>query len=468
VWTTSLTTPTRGQLFLDLLRLSIPLVISSFFLTLQLLIDRLMLSWLGPDALAAAGASSMTISVPMLLLQHTAGFATTFVAQYVGAGRPREIGPLLHQALLFSLVAGLAFLPLALLTDEVVEILAHAPPLRPLESTYLACLCFVALPMLITTTATAFYAGLGRPNMVVVIYLVGTVVNAVLDWGLIFGHWGMPRLGILGAGLATVAGYTASALLALILLYARPHRRAYGLGWPRWDGALFGRLMSFGLPNGMQAALDVLAWTSFTIFIGWLGKAELAASMLVFNVNAAFLVPMLGLGQALSVIVGQHLGAERPELAERSVHLGVSLGVGVVTVLGVTVALLPGPILALYGSEADPMSWAEAAPLVPRLLIFVAVYSFFDSLGILLTFALRGAGDTRFVTVATLLLSVGLMIIPSYQICRQPWDDAQRGLSWAWTWATGYIVGLAVCFVARFRWGPWRRMRVIEPRVVDA
>lgn len=468
VWTSGLATPTRGQLFVDLMRLSIPLVISSFFLTLQLLIDRLMLSWLGPDALAAAGASAMTVYVPILLLQHTAGFATTFVAQYVGAGRPREIGPLLHQALLFSFVAGLAFMPLALLTDEIVALLGHDAPLRPLESTYLACLCFVALPMLITSTATALYAGLGRPNMVVVIYLVGTVVNAVLDWGLIFGNWGMPRLGILGAGLATVSGFAASALLALVLLYRRHHRRDYGLGWPRWNGHLFGRLMYFGLPNGMQAALDVLAWTSFTIFIGWLGKAELAASMLVFNVNATFFVPMLGLGQAISVIVGQHLGAERPDLAERSVRLGVTVGVGVVTVLGVTVALMPGPILALCGSEADPEAWAAAAPLVPPLLIFVAVYSFFDSMGVLLTFALRGAGDTRFVTLATLMLSVGVMITPIYLVCRQPWEDTQLGLSWAWTWATCYIVSLAGCFVARFIWGPWRQMRVIEPIVVEA
>jgi MATE family multidrug resistance protein len=457
--------PTPWQLLSSLLRVAIPLVISNFFFTLQLLIDRLMLSWLGPDALAAAGAAAMVLYVPILLLQYTAGFASTFVAQYAGANRRREIGAVLHQALWFSVCTGLAFVPLSLWSAEVVNWLDHAQHLQRLEAEYLASLCFAVFPMLLTATATAFFAGLGQANVVVATNFAGTVVNAVLDWGLIFGHWGWPRLGIAGAGWATVGGCTTSAVLALVLLYRRRQREECGLGWPRWHGRLFARLMYFGLPNGLQAALDVLAWTSFTVFIGWLGAAELAASMLVFNVNAAFLVPMLGLGQALSVVVGQHLGANRADLAERSVHLGLVLGVGLVTFFGALVALFPQPILALYESHSDPQAWQATAKLVPGLLIFVAVYSFFDSLGILLTFALRGAGDTRFVTLATFVLSVGVMILPVYWICRQPWTDPALGLNWAWTGATAYIVSLAGCFAVRFQWGPWRQMRVIEQTV---
>lgn len=459
--------PTRRQLFSNLLRVAVPLVISNFFFTLQLLIDRLMLSWLGPDALAAAGAAAMVLYVPILLLQYTAGFASTFVAQYAGANRRREIGAVLHQALWFSLWTGLAFWPLSFWSAEVMVWLDHAQHLQNLEAEYLGVLCFAVVPMLLTATATAFFAGLGQANVVVSINFAGTVVNAVLDWGLIFGHWGWPRWGIAGAGWATVGGCTTSAVLALALLYRRRHRAEYGLGWPRWQRPLFARLMYFGLPNGLQAALDVLAWTSFTVFIGWLGAAELAASMLVFNVNAAFLVPMLGLGQALSVVVGQHLGADRPDLAERSVHLGLILGVGLVTFFGLLVALFPQPILALYESHSDPQAWRATARLVPRLLVFVAVYSFFDSLGILLTFALRGAGDTRFVTLATFVLSVSVMILPVYWVCRQPWTDPAMGLNWAWTGATAYIISLAGCFAVRFQWGPWRQMRVIEPSVTD-
>ncbi|HMP58216.1 MAG TPA: MATE family efflux transporter [Gemmatales bacterium] len=460
-------TPTSGRLLIELLRIAVPLIISSFFFTLQLLIDRLMLSWYSPDALAAAGAAAMAIYVPIILLQNTAAFAT-FVAQYIGARRPHEVGAILHQALIFSLVTGTAFMPLALASDAVVAWIGHESRLQPLESTYLACLCFAILPMLITATATALFAGSGRPGVVIAISAVGTVVNAVLDYGLIFGHWGLPAWGVFGAGVATVGGFSASALLALALLYRPRYVRDYGLGWPRWNGHLFGRLMFFGIPNGLQGAIDVLAWTSLTLFIGWLGTAELAASMLVFNVNAAFLVPMLGMGQALSVLVGQHLGAERPDLAERSVWLGVIVGVGVVTFMGVTVACLPGPILALFESSEDPASWVALAQLVPTLLIFVAVYSFFDSLGIMLTFALRGAGDTRFVTLATLLLSSCVMVLPVYLVTSRSWSLPAEGLWWAWAFATTYIVSMAVCFLLRFVWGPWRKMRVIEPAVIES
>src|SRR5260370_23716363 len=141
-----------------------------------------------------------------------------------------------------------------------------------------------------------------------------------------FGYWVLRALGIAGAGMATVIGSSTSALLALALLFRRRHRATYGTlsGW-RFDGELFGRLMRFGFPNGLQWMLDGLAFTVFIFLVGRLGDVALAATNVAFAINFIGILPMLGMGQAVGVLVGQRLGRDQPELAERTAWTGFKM-----------------------------------------------------------------------------------------------------------------------------------------------
>lgn len=447
-----------GGVFWNLLKLSFPLILSNFFLALQFTIDRTMLAWADSDMVAAAFSAAMIFWVPLIGLSGTAGFCMTFVAQYIGAGRPRRVGPVVNQALYFSLVSGLMFIGLVPWAYDLMAWTGHSPTLITLEGGYFACLCFAALPMMVCASVTGFLAGRGDTWSVIWINAVGTLVNVALDWVLIFGLFGFPKLGIVGAGWATVAGCTASACVALAL-YLRPqHDRDYAVfsGW-RFDYPLFRQLMKFGVPSGLQGSFDVLAWTFFTLMLGWIGDAPLAASSLVFNVNATFMIPMLGMAQGVCVWVGQHLGEDKPDHAERGVWAGFMMAGGFMTIMGIVVACTPDFFLRLYASTDNLEKWAAVAALVPTLLIFVAIYSFFDSMNLIYAFALRGAGDTRFVTLATIAIGTLFLVVPTYLVVRPG-----EGLILAWIFCTVYICALAVTFLVRFIWGPWRGMRVIE------
>jgi MATE family multidrug resistance protein len=442
----------------ELLRLAVPLMVSHSVLTLQIIIDRAMLGRLSSQAVGAAGMAVAFFWTPLILLQMTAAYATTFVAQYVGARQNERVGPAVWQAIYFSLIAGLGFLIFVPLAELIIALGEHPPELQPLEMSYFQCLCFSALPTLVLAATSSFFAGQGKTWTVCGINAVGLIVNGILDYAWIFGHWGFPAWGIAGAGWATVVGQTVSALLALTLFLRPKYRSEFATlrGW-RLDGALFRRLMRFGLPSGLQIALDILAFTVFLILIGRLGPAELTASTIAFTLNMIVFMPGWGIAQGVSILVGQRVGEGRPAVAERSTYVGFALVGAFMTAVASGYILAPEPLLALFHSSDQADQWADVAALAPTLLIFVAVYTLFDGMNIVFSCGLKGAGDTRYVMLVSLALSWPLMVLPTWAAWRYNW-----GLYWAWAFVSCYIAVQALFYLQRFRAGHWKSMRVIE------
>jgi MATE family multidrug resistance protein len=442
----------------ELLTLAAPLILSQSFMTVQVFLDTVLLSWHNPNEMAASFPAVMWFWLLFGPLQATAGYTAVFVAQYTGAGRPQRVGAAVWQGIHFALVAGLLFLAMVPAAERLIALGGHTPEIQVLETTYLRCWAFAALPMLVVAAANGFFSGRGQTWVVLAVEAFGTAVNALLALALIFGQAGFPELGIEGAGWATVVGSWGSALLALFLLLRPANRAAFGMaaGW-RPERELLGRLMRFGGPAGAQVFLDVLVWHLFTQMVGRLGDAAIGATTLAVRLNMVAILPLVGLGQAVSVLVGQRLGADRPELAERITYTGLRWGVGYMSVIAITYLTLPGALLAVFEGGRNPELFAAVATLVPTLLACVAAYALADAGTVIFAYALRGAGDTRFVTLLTFGLAWPVLVLPTYLVVQ-----AGASLYWAWGFATAYILAMTVCFYLRFRSGKWKSMRVIE------
>jgi MATE family multidrug resistance protein len=230
-------------------------------------------------------------------------------------------------------------------------------------------------------------------------------------------------------------------------------------GW-RPERELFGRLMKYGGPAGVQVFLDVLVWNVFVQMVGRLGDAAIGATTLTVRLNMIAFLPLMGLGQAICILVGQRLGADRPDLAEKSAYTGLKWTFGYMVVVAAVYLLLPGVIVSIFQSNRDPENFAAVAALVPGLLVCVAVYSLAESATVAFAFALRGAGDTRFVTMATFTLAWPILIFPTFLVVRNG-----GSVNAAWWFATAHVFAMAVCFSLRFRAGKWKTMRVIEPEI---
>ena len=204
--------------------------------------------------------------------------------------------------------------------------------------------------------------------------------------------------------------------------------------------------------------LEILGFSMFILLVGKLGTTALAATSVTFNVNTLAFLPMMGLGIAVSTLVGQYLGKEMPDLAERSTWSAVHLSLTYMLVMAAGYVFIPGLFLRPYMSGADPEAFEQVWEMSVILLRFVALYCVFDAFYIVFSAAVKGAGDTRFVMLASLALGWFVMVLPTYlAVVTFGW-----GLYVAWIFVSLYLVAGGVIFMQRFRGGKWKSMRVIE------
>lgn len=453
-------TETRRQKWKKILLIAWPLIVANSFWNLQLTIDRVFLGNYSTEALGAAMAVMGVFWTPMALLQQTAAYLMTFVAQYYGAKRFKMIGPAVWQSLYISLIGGVFMFILIPVAQPLFDWIGHEESVRKLEVDYFISLCFSAMPTAIVGAASGFFTGLGNTKIIIWINVVGLIGNVILDYAMIFGNLGFPAMGIAGAGYATAISTWFAAIFGLYLVFQKKHEEAYGVRsqW-RIDGDLMKRFIKYGIPSGMQWALEGLAFTVFLIIVGRMkdGSAALASSGIVVTVMMLAVLPAMGVAQAVSVLVGQFLGEKNPSQAEESVWSGLQIAVMYIFTVGLSFALFPNFYLNWFHNAENAVLWDQVKVMVPLLLLYVALFTSFDSMNLVFSFALKGAGDTRFVTLVALAMPWPLMVLPTWIV--KDWEGA---IYWAWGAASIYIILQAFVFLTRFRGGKWKTMSVIN------
>ncbi len=445
----------------EVLVVAIPLVLSTATWSVQHFVDRMFLTWYSPEAIAAAMPAGMLNFSMVSIFMGTAGYVTTFVAQYYGAKRYHRIGPALWQGVYVSLLGGLVIVCAAPFSVPIFRLVGHSPLVQQNEVEYFQILCLGGGAFSASYALSGFFSGRGKTWPVLWVNAATTVVNLILDYALIFGHWGFPELGIRGAGIATVVAGVFSLLMFFGLLCSRSNNHTFHTikGW-RLERDLFVRLLRYGFPSGVQFFLEMAGFTAFVLLVGRLGIASLAATNIAFNINTLAFMPMIGCGIAVSVLVGQYLGGDKPDHAQSAVYSGFHLTLAYMLSIAAAYVLVPDVFVAPFALRADPGGFSEIYGYSIILLRFVAVYSVFDTMNIVFCSAIKGAGDTRYVMLITVILSVFLFIIPVYLTV----VVFEFGLMIAWVFATAYIILLGLIFYLRFLGGKWKTMRVIERR----
>ncbi len=337
----------------------------------------------------------------------------------------------------------------------------HDPDVVVDEIAYYDVLIFGSGAIILAGTLSAFFTGRGATRVVMAVDSTAATLNGVLAYLWIFGHGGFSPGGIVGAGAATVcAEWFRVICYAAIMM--RPRYRLYRLasGW-RWNGALLRRLWTYGGPGGLQWLVECGSFTLFITLVGGLGKTNQAATMLAFNVNSVAWVPMMGVGLAVSTMVGQQLGANRPDMAARATWTAFVMAMVYMCTMSLFYVSVPDWFLMGHAAGMAHEQFEPLRALIVVLLRFVAVYCLFDAMNVVFMSAIRGAGDTRFVfwtSLGTSLLPLSLAWLGIHHL--------HRGLFWCWTLITLWVCSAGLIYLARFLHGKWRTMRVIEPEVV--
>ncbi len=452
----------------DVHKIALPLILSTSAFTLQLFFDRVMLMWYDRDAMSGALMGGLTNFVVFSFFLGTISYANTFVSQYDGAKRSRQIGPAVWQSLYFCIIAGIAMLGFSFFAEPITRLMGQAESIRVYEVKYFRILAIGALPGFINAALACFYTGRGKTMTVMWINIFRTCLNILMDYVLIFGKWGLPEMGITGAAIATVASGAVACGIYSILFFAENNRKKYDTANYRFDSDLFKRLMKFGLPSGVQFMLDILGFTFFVALIGQIDEVAMAATTIASQINSLSFMPMIGIGIATTTLVARALGKNDAATAQKSTWSATVITFGYMISIATCYVLLPGMFLLAFRAKADTAQFEAIEPLVKQLLVFIAFYCVFDTGNIVFSAALKGAGDTKFVMMTAITLNWLVMVLPTWLAIT--FLNGTARLYAAWGALTAYVCLLSIVFFLRFTGGKWKNMRVIEkpPTVPDS
>lgn len=443
----------------QLLKIAFPLILSSGSTSILLFIDRMLLSWYSNEAIAAAlpaGIVNWTLLCPFFGL---AMYTSTFVAQYTGAKRNERVGATFWQGVYLCSIGAIVLPLFAPFTETFFALVGHAPRVQEMEASYLKILNYCALFFLVNAVCSSFYSGRGKAWTIVWINILLTVLNTVFDYALIFGNWGFPEYGIEGAGYAT---FLSSGIVVVIYFYLilRPKNEAAYATRSAWkfDLELSKRMLRYGFPAGMHFFLDVIGFTIFTLLVGRLGILDIAANNIAQQIHLLGLLPLVGLGIANTIVVGQYQGAGKSDLAEKATYSSMHLAFFYNLAVSFTYLVFPYLFIAPFFLAREVPPSGELIELITDLLKLVAFFTFFESIVILSSGTLKGSGDTSFVMRTLAITSVTLVIIPTIVVV----EILELPLLSAWAVLTINLICLSGIFFARVRSGKWKKNRVIE------
>ena len=241
-------------------------------------------------------------------------------------------------------------------------------------------------------------------------------------------------------------------ILAGFFFLPASSRRHFGTCSKILDWDLFKRLIRYGLPNGIQFALDLASFNIFIIVLGRYGVTIQAGASIAFGLNSLAFTPMLGIGQTVSILVGQCIGAQDIEHAKRSVRSARNLVLLYMTFMGLIFVLRPE--LVLWGFSTKDPAIIQTAKI---MLKFIACFLLFDGLFIVYSNAIRAAGDTLFSMLAGTSMALLMQAAPSIVL-----GYFKINVWIIWICIVFYIMTAGTVFFLRYRGGKWTRMKVIE------
>lgn len=439
----------------SLLVLAAPIIASMVSRTVMSFVDFIMVSPLGTEAQAAIMPAGILLFCVISFGMGLLSVVNTFVSQSLGRGRLSECSAYAWQGLWLSLAISGAMLPTWFAVPAFFEAVGHEPAVQAMEIAYVQIGILGFFPMMGSLALSNFFTGIHKPMVGFWAAVISNVFNVAGNYALIYGHWGMPALGIAGAAWATQLAAALQTAILLAWMLRPAGARLYG-SRRTWRPSLM-RLRGivwFGLPAGVQFTTDIVAFTIFTlVLVGRFGTEQLAAHNITFKFLEVSFMPTVGLGVAVTAAVGKAIGQKRFDLARLIARWATGMAVAYMGLIALLYLTMRHEMVALLTDDPVVAAWAG------KLLVLCAIFQVFDALGIVHISALRGAGDNHWPAMVSATLAVTLFLGGG-------WLAVTRFAAWGslgpWTAATLYIMVLGLTFWARWKWGPWERIVLLD------
>ncbi len=446
----------------ELLHLAAPTIAQMASYTIMQFADSLQLAIGAGDAAAtAAGMSGFMVFCAMSLGFGALLVVNTLVSQAIGGGNPTVAGRYLWQGIWFGLLMGLILLPTRMFSGTALALFGHSAEIVAYGKTYYDIEITWTPVRLAGVAMGQFLLAIGRPRITLIAALCAASLDVLMNFVLITGRWGFPRMGVAGAAWSTNAAVTLEVLIMAAFCARAAVRLPYRVTSWRPHAASMRQLVAIGIPGGVQMLAEVVAWFLFSVGVmNAFGQSAVVANNYMMQYMKVSFMPAFGLSAAVTALVGRYIGMGRLDLARHRAHLGFKvtavymLGCGLVFFLGRN---------ALIGLFSDDPAVIRVGAI---LLTFAAVYQLFDGLYIIYIGALRGAGDTFWPATVTAILCWVIVVGGGASV---GWFFPQWGPTGPWVFASLYGLILGLYLFLRFSRGEWKAIdtgKAKSPEVV--
>jgi putative MATE family efflux protein len=439
-------------------RLAWPVFAENILSTLTQVVGMIMVGRLGAAAITAVGLSFQPFFLVMGFFMGLGTGTTALVARFTGAGKPDDAARVTHQSFLLAVGLAIVFTVLTMpLARPIVALMGAEPEVIVLGTRYLLWLIPGMLFMNVSMVLSGALRGAGDTRTPMWINVMINLLNVAFCWVLIFGNLGFPALGVVGAGLAATLARVIGSVVLLAIMFSGRAAIGFDLkafrplsAFFKLDFEVVGRVIRIGIPAALERLVNSLGQLFYTRVVAGLGTAAFAAHSLALNVESLSYMPGIGFAVAATTLVGQNLGARRPDRAESSGWECNRLALWVMGTMGAVFFAFPAFLLRLYTPDAAVIALGVIA------LRVVAFAQLPEAVGFVLSGALRGAGDTKSVLWITMagvwVVRLGLSLVFVVWL--------RMGLFGAWLAMGLDWVVRALYLVIRFRSGLWKEVRV--------
>ncbi len=435
----------------EIIHLAFPVIVGMISHTVLNLVDTAMVGRLGDTALAAVGLGSFFSFVLVMIFGSLSIGTQAITARRLGEKRNDEFGRIIYNAFLLAFVIGvgvsLAGYPAS---RWIFSRLSDKPIVVQTGTPYLEIRMLGVFAMVVIFTMRGFVFGIARPRIDMAVSIIINMLNIVLNYFLIFGHWIFPRLEVRGAALASVISVVVGLFIYIMFIKMGILRRLTHR--PRLvdvSGRLMALIIRISAPRALQSA-SIVGFVIFLSLIGRIGIKELAISNIIHKAfNISFMLG-LSIGTTSATLVGRSLGEGNEGRAVRYGWHSVGIGSLMMGIIGMLFMFFPREIMGLFTTQAGTI---EKGVLPFRLL---GAFQLLDGVGIVLSRTLQGVGSTLYVMVSE-MICIWCILIPYTYIVVEVLDG---GIVSAWWGLFIYIVAFSAAMTWKFREGGWKHVRI--------
>ncbi len=435
----------------ELFRLALPMVVSQGAYALMVFTDRFFMSRIDATHIASALGGGVTFYVTIALFIGIIAYANALVAQYFGAGQLEKCPRVVTQGVILALACQPVLVILTWALADIFSWMGHAPEQVALERQYYFVLMAGAVFTLVKTCIASYFSGIARTRVVMISDVAGVLINIPLTYVLVFGKLGLPALGIIGAGLGTVLA-TVFTIGVYLLFYLNPvHRARFKVQQSlRFDSGIMRRYVRLGFPSGFELFIGAGTFNLFLLLFQSYGVNEGAAMAIVFNWDMLSYVPLVGLNIAVMSLIGRFVGAGDMARANQVISSGFIIALSYSGVLGLCFILFSESLMNVFQTPEE--DFTAIRTLGAQMMIGLATYVMADATILVCTGTLRGAGDTRWLMTASILIHIAMLLV---QVVVIKGLEAGPLVSW-WVFVLT-LIWLALTYLGRVLRGRWRQ-----------